>query len=134
MRDRNELLFSFKSPLSMTETRDALIQATLNKTAQPVGNGVVTMEYEAVPPLEAGIYFSTVKEDRIVVTAGNRVETFWQIVMTLQRDPRGGVVGEARLDRRVKDVRQWMGNVQELAFLFGDLHRRYSFKILKRKY
>ncbi len=132
-RDLN-LLYELESDYSQPETCDAIVDTVRLHTATVVPGGAITMQYLEVPPKEADIYFSTIRDERVVITAGNRIKTFWQITFDLTARPSGGVHGVVRLDRPRKKVDRWMGDVQEIQAVATPLHINYGFKISRFKY
>ena len=135
MSKRSSLMYEFASPLSVDETTAAVITAIRVETADVTTSGdSIYMDYLDIPPLAATVYFSTVKDGRVVVTAGNRVSTYWQMTWDMVALKQGGVFGSVNLDRPVKKVDQWMGDVMELRGTAMPLYQRYGFRIVKENF
>lgn len=67
---------------------------------------------EGAPLLET-IYFSAVTSESLVITAGNRTITHWNMTITAHPGPGGGTVGLATLDRPRNQVLRWQDNIND---------------------
>lgn len=125
-------MFDFHSPHNLVDTCELVVDSIRIVTARKGTNSLILMDYLPTPPLMADIYLSTIRHDRVVVTAGNRVETFWQIIFEMNPSAQGGVYGTVSLDRPRRRVERWMGNVMEIQEVSSFLHRECSVKVLKQ--
>lgn len=64
-------------------------------------------------PLLETIYISEVKPDSLVITAGNRTITHWNMTITAGAAPEGGTKGSITLDRSRNKVLRWQKNINE---------------------
>ena len=69
---------------------------------------------QSEPGVLASIYVSELKEDRVVVTAGNVIEAYWSFVVELTAVA-DGTRGHAYYDRPLVGDTMWYKNAWELA-------------------
>jgi len=62
----------------------------------------------------ASIYLSELSDRRLVVTAGNVLESYFSFAVDLTEDDTG-TQGRAYYDRRMKEITRWYKNAMELA-------------------
>lgn len=122
-------LFDIESPYSLRKTSELVVDAIRMVTAQRGTHGLILMDYQPTPPMMADIYLSTVEHRRVVITAGNRVETFWQVLIDMSPREGGGVIGTVKLDRPRNRIKRWYGNVIDLQGLPRVLAGDCSIKI-----
>lgn len=75
------------------------------------------VEVEALrdsPPLIETIYFSAVGSDSLVITAGNRTITHWNMTITARPSDTGGTEGSVTLDRARNKVLRWQVNINDV--------------------
>lgn len=77
-----------------------------------LGNLKVKDLREDAPLLET-IYFSSVSEESLVITAGNRTITHWNMTVRVQPDGRNGTSGTVTLDRSRNKVLKWKANIDD---------------------
>lgn len=65
------------------------------------------------PPLLETIYFSSVTSNSLVITAGNRTITHWNMTITAKPSVSGGTEGFITLDRARNRVLRWQGNIND---------------------
>lgn len=68
------------------------------------------------PPLLETIYFSSVTSDSLVITAGNRTITHWNMTIKAKDDSRSGTSGTITLDRARNKVFKWKANIDDTFF------------------
>lgn len=127
---------SLESPFNKRETVGLVWQGlewVLNFDNVPNQELFELVELDA-PPLAAALYISRLDLEKLVVTAGNRVETYWQLIFTFTALPAGGTKVEASYDRPRKSIitRTWWKNAMAFAVMLPDyLKRQCGFKVLK---
>lgn len=67
-------------------------------------------------PLLETIYFSSVTDGSLVITAGNRTITHWNMTITAKPSTSGGTKGFITLDRARNKVLRWQGNINDTFF------------------
>lgn len=67
-------------------------------------------------PLLETVYFSSVTHDSLVITAGNRTITHWNMTITAKPSTSGGTEGFITLDRARNRVLRWQGNINDTFF------------------
>ncbi|SEP85937.1 hypothetical protein [Arthrobacter sp. OV608] len=67
-------------------------------------------------PLLETIYFSSVTSDSLVITAGNRTITHWNMTITAKPSRSGGTKGFITLDRARNRVLRWQSNINDTFF------------------
>jgi hypothetical protein len=63
----------------------------------------------------ASIFVSELAESRLVVTAGNVLDTYFNFIVELAVEG-SGTKGHASLDRPFSEIKRWMGSAQTLAY------------------
>ncbi len=84
--------------------------------------GLLTDGYEVLsaPPLVRDVYICEQSERRLVVSAGNRAETYWNIIVELEPTAQG-TAGTIYVDREVRGIEIWQG---ELFKQYNNIYRR----------
>ncbi|HEX5493680.1 MAG TPA: hypothetical protein VFX70_03775 [Mycobacteriales bacterium] len=98
---------TFTSPHSVADT--------LRAASVAVAPELSSRKVEVSGPLmAASIYLSRLDETGLTVTAGNRIETYFQFVVDLE--PSGdGCTGRVSFDRPRSQISRWRGNSMDLA-------------------
>lgn len=92
----------FESPHSTADTLKIVYGGVAEQLSDP--------EFKVTGPgLAAAVYLTRLDDSGLTVTAGNKVETYFQFLVDLTPTATG-CVGEAYFDRRFGSINRWMGN------------------------
>lgn len=125
-------LFSFTAPYDKSTTRQAILESLWSLKQYQDESGRPDLTLLDTPPLQATQYLSEVGDDRIILTAGNRINTFWTVTFSIESSQPSVTTGSANLDRVKSKIDRWQGNVLKISLnLPGVLARDYSFDVQK---
>lgn len=99
---------TFTSPHSRTDTLAVVyagIAAELSVAEQAVQTAGIA----------ASIYLNRLDETGLTVTAGNKIETYFQFRVDLQAHG-NGCTGRVSCDRPMSEINRWMGNMIKLSY------------------
>ncbi|MGW4464027.1 hypothetical protein [Micromonospora sp. NPDC004704] len=99
---------TFTSPHSLADTLVVVYGGVASQLS------VAEREIQA-PGLAASIYLSRLDTTGLTVTAGNKIETYFQFRVDLEAQG-NGCKGHATFDRPMSDINRWMGNAIKLTF------------------
>ncbi|MEH0934519.1 hypothetical protein [Micromonospora psammae] len=99
---------TFTSPHSLADTLAVAYAGIASQLS------VAEREVQA-PGIAASIYLSRLDATGLTVTAGNKIETYFQFRVDLQTHG-NGCKGHASYDRPMSEINRWMGNAIKLSF------------------
>ncbi|WP_334506490.1 hypothetical protein [Micromonospora sp. CPCC 205558] len=99
---------TFASPHSLSDTLAVVYEGVASQLS------VAEREVQS-PGIAASIFLSRLDATGLTVTAGNKIETYFQFRVDLQGQG-SGCTGHAFFDRPMPDISRWMGNAIKLSF------------------
>lgn len=105
----------FESPHSVEDTLKIVFSGVTEQLSDPVFQ-------VSEPGLAAAVYLSRLDHSGLTVTAGNKIDTYFRFLVDLT-PTNGGCAGEVHFDRRIGQIRRWMGNAIGLT---GDLRIAFT--------
>ncbi|MFI6761750.1 hypothetical protein ACIBF5_21680 [Micromonospora sp. NPDC050417] len=99
---------TFTSPHSLTDTLVVAYEGIASELS------VAERKIQA-PGIAASIYLSRLDATGLTVTAGNKIETYFQFRVDLRANG-NGCKGHVAYDRPRSEINRWMGNAIKLSF------------------
>ena len=102
-------LGTFASPHTLEETMALVRHGVSEQLSDP------SQEDPAPLGIIEGIFITEMTPDKMVVTAGNKLNTFFSVCIELNSGG-GKVVGHVYLDRPKRKVSKWIGNAMKINY------------------
>ena len=102
-------LGTFTSPHTLSETMALVWAGVADELSDP------SQKEPQQPGLTEGIFITTVTPNKMIVTAGNKIDTYFTVCIEL--NPVGSkIAGHVYLDRPKNKITRWMGNAMKISF------------------